>query len=253
MLELHILPTPERAAWAAADLIVTLSEERTRAQDYFTIALSGGSTPQRLYELLSSESFARRLHCERWHVFWSDERCVPPNHPESNYRLAKESFLDKVSIPSHQVHRMRGELTPKDAAEEYEVALRQEFPSSSPIFDLMLLGMGDDGHTASLFPGTDALHEKRRWVVANWVPLLRAYRITFTLPLINMARVIAFLVTQKSKAELLKQVLEPEEGQELPPAALVRPTEGVVHWFLTAEAASKLHGTSEIEANGEYS
>ncbi|MEE9262076.1 MAG: 6-phosphogluconolactonase [Dehalococcoidia bacterium] len=240
MPELHILPTPEEAAHAVAEFIADLSENQTHAQGRFTIALSGGSTPRRLYQLLASPAYADRTAWDKWHVFWGDERCIPPDHEDSNYRMAREVLLDRVPIPAVHVHRMRGEEIPEVAAQEYEEALRQVFQVSRPVFDLILLGIGKDGHTASLFAGTGALKEKGRLVVANWASKLQAHRITFTLPLINAANVIAFLVTEGSKAGVLKEVLHPSKGSSLLPAAQVRPTSNPVHWFLTRSAASQL-------------
>ena len=228
-----------------AEFIVALARERVQAHGRFHIALSGGSTPRRLYELLAlprTEGPPRMDNAAwgRWHVFWGDERCVPPDHQDSNYRMAGESLLDRVPVPTDQVHRMRGEASPQSAAEEYEGLLRQVLPGPIPAFDLILLGIGEDGHTASLFSNTDALMEKERLVVANWAPHLQAHRLTFTLPLINAARAIAFLVTDESKAQVLAKVLKPAPAEPPLPSSLVRPTSGTVHWFLTAAAASRL-------------
>ena len=202
----------------------------------FTVALSGGSTPRRLYELLATPAYAEKTSWERWHVFWGDERCVPPDHPDSNYRMAREALLDRVPIPPSQIHRIKGEAVPYDAAEAYEHELCQSFGEPTPAFDLVLLGLGEDGHTASLFPGTNGLEEERRLVMANWVPHLQAYRITFTLPLINAARNVAFLVTDGSKAEVLRKVLAPTPGDPLLTAARVQPRAGTLHWFLSKAA-----------------
>lgn len=242
MAEIHIFTTPEDTAEGAAAFVAPLAENCAQAQGRFTVALSGGSTPRRLYQLLASAPHAGRLAWDRWHIFWSDERCVPPDHQESNYRMAKETLLDHVPIPSSQVHRIRGEATPQLAAQEYEDLLRQIFQTTTPVFDLILLGIGEDGHTASLFPGTTALREEKRLVVANWVPHLQAYRITFTLLLITIASTISFLVTDGSKAAVIRQVLEPAPGDPMLPAAQVRPTSGALHWFLTKSAASQLKG-----------
>jgi len=221
MPELHISPTAKETARDAATFVALLAEKRVREDGRFAISLSGGSTPRRLYQLLASPAYAEGMAWDRWHIFWGDERCVPPEHTDSNYRLAKEALLDRAPIPPESIHRIRAELAP-------------------PVFDLILLGMGDDGHTASLFPGTDALGEQSRLVVANWVPHLDAHRITFTLPLINAASTVAFLVTERTKAGMLKQVLESVPGRPLPPAGLVGPNSGAVHWFLTRGAASQL-------------
>ena len=242
--ELHVLPTVEDLAQAAALFIVELARERIQAQERFTIALSGGSTPRRLYQILASPEYAQRIAWDRWHVFWSDERCVPPDHTDSNYLMAREALLDRVPLPSHQVHRMRGEAVPQESAEEYERELLQFFEPSEPALDLILLGMGEDGHTASLFPGTDALREERRLVVANRVPNFNTRRITFTLPMINMAKAVAFLVSGAPKAHTLRQVVEPMSGEHPLPAGLVRPGSGSAHWFLDRDAASRLEKVS---------
>ena len=242
MAELHLLPTPEETARAAAEYIATLAEERVRIRGRFTVALSGGSTPRRLYETLASSPYAERLAWGRWVVFWGDERCVPSDHEDSNYLMAKEALLDRVPVLEENVHRMRGEAPPQEAAEEYQRVLRQVFGESTPSIDLVLLGIGEDGHTASLFPGTDALQEKGRLVVANWIPALEAHRLTFTLPLLNAAGEVAFLVTDGSKAEALLRVVQPTPGAPVPPAALVRPASGNLHWFLSKAVASQLAG-----------
>ena len=242
MRDTHILPTEEDTARAAAELVSALATKAAETKGRFTVALSGGSTPRLLYSQLSSPRFASYIAWDKWHVFWSDERCVPPDHAESNYRLAKEHLLDRVPILPDQVYRLRGELDPSEAAQEYERQFRGVFGEAKPVFDLVLLGIGEDGHTASLFPGTEALHKERRLVVANWVPQFAAWRLTFTLPLINAAAVIVFLVTQESKAAVVRRVLQSPGDGVLLPAARVRSFSGTVHWFLT-DAAAKLLGT----------
>ena len=244
MPELHFGSDAAETAREAAEYVVALAEDRTRAQGRFTVAFPGGSTPRGLFGLLASPPYAGRIAWERWHVFWGDERCIPPDHPDSNYRMAKEALLDRVPLLAEHIHRIRGEMPPQAAAQEYEEGLRQAFPASTPAFELILLGLGDDGHTASLFAGTDALKEERRLVVANRVPHLHTHRITFTLPLINAARAVAFLVTDGSKAGALSRVLEPPPGDPVLPAALVRPASGAVHWFLTRGAAQRLGALS---------
>jgi len=151
--------------------------------------------------------------------------------------MARQALLDRVGIPVQQIHRMRGEMEPEEAAAAYAT----EILDTSPSFDLILLGIGEDGHTASLFSGTEALRERRKLVVANWAPHLQAHRITFTLPLINMAKNVAFLATDQSKAEVLRDVLEPAQGEHTLPAAMVRPAQGIVHWFVTRDAARLLN------------
>ena len=243
MVELHILGSTEEVAQAKAKFVAALAEECLGTRSRFTIALSGGSTPRRLYQILASPPYAEGLAWSRWHIFWSDERCVPPDHKDSNFRMAREAMLDHVPIPPAQVYRMRGEVAPEEAAKEYEDIVLDSFQTPAPSFDLVLLGVGDDGHTASLFPGSKALRENQRLVVASWAPSLRVHRITFTLPLINAAKVVAFLDTDESKAEVLRRVLEPAPQEDVLPSAMVRPTQGTVHWFLTKEAASLLRTT----------
>jgi len=240
MPEIHVLPTIEEAAQAKAQFVAALAKECSTSQGRFTIALSGGATPRRLYQVLASPPYSQEMAWDQWQVFWSDDRCVPPAHQDSNYRMAKEELLDHVDIPDINVHRMRGEDDPHEAADSYESVVREVFRSPAPSFDLVLLGIGDDGHTASLFPGTQALGERHRLVVENWVPDLQVHRITFTLPLINAAKVVAFLDTDGTKAGMLRQVLEPARGEAMPPSGLVQPSPGVVHWFLTAAAAEQL-------------
>ena len=237
MPDVHVMPTPEEAPRAAAGFVTGLAGEHGTAAGRFTIALSGGSTPRLLYQTLACDPYAAGMAWDRWCVFWSDERCLPPDHDESNYRMARETLLDRVCIPAQQIHRMRGEIEPEEAAEAYASVVLD----TSPSFDLILLGIGEDGHTASLFPGTEALQERRKLVVANWAPRLQAYRITFTLPLINMAKNVAFLATDQSKAEVLRDVLEPAQGEHTLPAAMVRPAQGIVHWFVTRDAARLLN------------
>ena len=241
MPELHVFDSVEDASQAAARFVAYLAGHYTDNQGRFTIALSGGATPRRLYELLASPPHSDGMQWDRWHVFWSDERCVPPDHDDSNYRMAKEALLDGVPIPPAQVRRMQGEAVPHVAAQEYEDVVRRATRSVSPSFDLILLGVGEDGHTASLFPGTLALAEHNRLVLHNWVPALQVHRITFTLPLINAAKVVAFLDTDESKAEVLRSVIEPLPGESVPPAAMVRPSSGTVHWFLSQGAAKMLN------------
>ncbi|MBI2906139.1 MAG: 6-phosphogluconolactonase [Chloroflexi bacterium] len=238
--QLHVLPGPDDLAQAAARFVASVADDRAATKGRFTIALSGGSTPLPLYEALSSSPFLERIAWNKWHVFWSDERCVPRDHPDSNYGAAQKALLDRVAIPPARVHRIRGEIAPRQAAGEYERELRELFQQPKPVFDLMLLGIGEDGHTASLVPGTSALREEKRLVTANWAPHLRAWRITFTLPLINAASRVVFLATQASKCGVIKRVLESDPAQPPLPAALVRPASGQVHWFLTAEAAACL-------------
>ena len=244
MPKVHVSATADESARQAAELVAALSERAVRDRDRFAVALSGGSTPRRLHRLLASEEYRERISWPHWRVFWGDERAVRPDHDESNYRMARETLLDHVALSQAHVHRITTELDPARAAYEYEQTIRQALDGGPPVFDLILLGMGDDGHTASLFPGTEALQEDRRIVAADWVPHLDAHRITFTLPLINRAAAVAFLVEGAHKSKMVRRVLRPGPGEEPLPASLVQPVSGDLHWFLDSAAAAHLDTSS---------
>lgn len=236
--DIQVFDTEDQLQQAAAEQIANLLQ-RTTSQGETRVALAGGSTPRRLYELLSE---IKNINWSRVHVYWSDERAVPPDHEECNYRMAYEVLLERVSIPDEQIHRMRGEVPPEDAARQYERVLRETFelePGQLPQFDLILLGMGADGHTASLFPGTSAVHERERLVVANDDPDLSIPRITLTFPVLNAAAKVMFLVAGQDKAPAVRQVIAGSDGDQ-PPAAHVRPTNGNLRWLLDREAAKDL-------------
>lgn len=232
-IEFIVLPDLKAISQAAAERVATLAQTR----DPFTMALSGGSTPRRLYEVLAAPPFRERVPWGRVHVFWGDERCVPPDHSDSNYRLAREALLDKIPILAENVHRIWGEMPPDQAAAAYQTELEAVLGVNGRL-DLILLGMGADGHTASLFPGTEALEERERAVVAVYVERLQAWRVTLTLPVINAARQVLFLVTGAAKAEIVQAVLEGPEGRF--PAQQIRPTAGQLTWLVDVAAASRL-------------
>ena len=241
--EIRILTTPQELFASAAEEIVKLANESVAARGRFTIALSGGSTPKSLFNLLATNAKST-LPWERMFFFFGDERHVPPTDPDSNYRMANEAMLSKVPVPTANVFRMEAENPDAAAAAAaYEQTLRKFFQvaaGETPKFDLILLGMGPDGHTASLFPGTAALQEKSRLVLANWVEKLKTHRLSFSLPLINAARCIAFLVSGTDKAPALKAVLEGNAPGEQYPAKLIAPKDGKLIWFLDRAAASGL-------------
>jgi len=241
--EIRVLTTPQELFAAAAEEIVHLTNEAVAKRSRFTIALSGGSTPKALYNLLATNARAT-LPWDRMYFFWSDERHVPPTDPDSNYRMADEAMLSKVPVPPGNIYRMPGENPDADAtAEAYESSLRKFFQVKAgefPKFDLILLGLGPDGHTASLFPGTAGLQEKSRLVIANRVEKLNTDRLSFTYPLINAAREVAFLVSGTDKAAVLCSVLEENVPGEQYPAKLIEPTDGKLVWFLDRAAASEL-------------
>jgi 6-phosphogluconolactonase len=244
--EIRVLTTPQELFASAAEEVVHLANESVANRGRFTIALSGGSTPKALYNLLATNARAT-LPWDRMYFFWSDERHVPPTDPDSNYGMANEAMLSKVPVPPGNIYRMPTEdPDAAAAAEAYETSLRKFFqvkPGEFPKFDLILLGLGPDGHTASLFPGTAALQEKARLVVANWVEKLQTHRLTFTRPLINAAREVAFLVNGTDKAAVLCSVLEENVPGEQYPAKLIQPTDGKLIWFLDRGAASALAQT----------
>ena len=229
---------------AAAEVFVRAATEAVRTADRFTVALAGGSTPRGLYGLLADPTHRDRIAWNSVHVFWGDERHVPPDHADSNFRMANEALLTRVPVDPSQVWRIKGEYPdPSQAAAEYERKLRDVFglrAGQLPRFDLVLLGMGDDGHTASLFPGTAALGERQRLVVANRVPKFNTDRITLTAPVINNAASVMFLVQGADKAPALKAVLESPFEPERLPAQLIRPDTGRLLWIVDQSAAGLL-------------
>ncbi|HEX9442727.1 MAG TPA: 6-phosphogluconolactonase [Candidatus Binatia bacterium] len=206
------------------------------------VALSGGSTPKALYALLAGPEFSPQIPWSEVHFFWGDERAVPPDHPDSNYRMAYETLLSKAPVPPENIHRIEAERPPEAAAAAYEQTIREFFRLAAtdwPRFDLILLGLGDDGHTASLFPDNPALSEERRLAVATYVEKLGAHRITLTLPVLNHAANVFFLAAGKSKAAVLADVLRPGPGERLP-AGRVDPADGRLVWFMDQAAAAFL-------------
>jgi len=223
----------------AAELLIGLARESTSEQGRFTLALSGGSTPRALYESLASDAKSSRVPWEQTHLFWADERCVPPDNEQSNYLMAHEALISHVSVPSVQVHRMRGEDEPQRAAEAYALELENCFGPGDPRFALILLGMGDDGHTASLFPNSSVLADTSHTVAATYVKKLSSNRLTMTLRTLNAASTVIFLVSGKAKAKTLQAVFDKDikDGGSLP-ARLVRPAKGELIWLVDEPAAS---------------
>lgn len=225
----------------AAGLFIEAAQTAINAHHRFSAALSGGSTPRQLYARLAQSDLVSRVNWDAVHLFWGDERCVPPDHPDSNYRMVRESL--RVPIPEENIHRIHGELASELAAEEYENKLRSFF-TETPRFDLILLGMGEDGHTASLFADSPALKESARWAVAvahETPPPPLVPRVSLTLPVINNAQDIVFLVNGAGKASRLAEILnEPEKNNGLP-AQAVRPNDGELHWLVDTTAAARLH------------
>ncbi len=241
--EIRILTTPQELFEAAAEEVTHAANEAVRQRGQFTIALSGGSTPKALFNLLATNA-RTVLPWDRMFFFWGDERHVPPTDPDSNYRMADETMLSKIPVAAANVFRIAAENPDAAAAAAaYEETLRKFFQLKAgefPVFDLILLGMGPDGHTASLFPGTDGLHEKLRLAIANWVEKLKTSRLTLTLPVLNAARCVVFLASGTDKAPVLKTVLEGDAPAEQYPAKLIRPNDGKLIWLIDRAAASQL-------------
>lgn len=233
-MKLEIFNGPAEVARAAASYFTDLRPK--------FVALSGGSTPRALYELLADrdEPFRDRIDWENTHFFFTDERHVPPDHPDSNFRMINEAMFSRVPVPAENVHRIPAEKpNAAEAAIDYERDLISSFGSGVPAFDLILLGLGEEGHTASLFPGSPALHETQHFVAAPWVEKLNSYRITLTLPVLNNGRSTVFLVTGASKAEILREVIESDKkpNPDLYPAQAISPTNGAVSWLVDKAAA----------------
>lgn len=244
MAERQIIICRDRADLSerAAEEFLRLARQAIQLAGRFTVALSGGSTPKALYTLLATPGFAQRLSWNRVHLFWGDERCVPPDHPESNYRMVRECLLAHVQIPAENVHRMAGEKTPQIAELEYEAELQEYFElkgGAMPRFDLILLGLGEDGHTASLFPGSEVLNDIDHLVATAYVERLQSQRLTLTLPVLNEGAGVVFLVAGASKAAIVKEVLGGRASARSYPAARIQPRDGKLIWMITADAAPR--------------
>ncbi|HUB03130.1 MAG TPA: 6-phosphogluconolactonase [Terriglobales bacterium] len=238
---IEVLPTPADLFLAAAEEFVRVGNTAIAARGRFTVALSGGSTPKSLYSLLATNH--ADFTWNRTFLFFGDERHVPPDHPDSNYRMVNESLLKKIAIPSENVFRVKAENPDAArAASEYEAQLIRFFalkPNEFPRFDLIFLGLGPDGHTASLFPGSEGLKEKSKMVIANWVEKFKTDRISFTYPVLDNSAEVIFLASGPDKADMVKQVLE-GDTQPPPPAQQVQLENGELLWMLDQAAASKL-------------
>ena len=232
---LEIYQDADALAHAAAQYFSRVAAESISSRGMLSVVLAGGTTPRATYELLSNTNRARDIDWSNVHLFWGDERCVPPDHSDSNYNMVRQALLEHVPVPSENVHRIMGELEPIEAAAQYQVEIESVL-GQEPSFDLILLGMGADGHTASLFPTTSALEEDSLSVVAVYVDKLQSWRVTLTLPVINRARHLLFLVTGSVKASALTRI---QAGEPLP-AALVQPTTGKMTWMVDFDAATEI-------------
>ena len=235
--QIHVAPAPDSLARDAAARVLAAAADSIAAKGTFSIALSGGSTPKALYALLASDEFKSQTDWSHWDIYWGDERCVGPDDKESNYKMANDALLTKVPVKKENIHRMKGEYDPNAAAREYGQLLQSKFADGG--LDLILLGMGPDGHTLSLFPGSAALNETHHRCVANWVEKFKTFRITMTAPFANKARQIMVLVAGADKRDRVTEVLEgPHDPQRLPIQFIdPAPNGGRLVWLMDAEAA----------------
>ena len=242
-LTYRTFPTPPEVARAAAQLFTDAVLASVKARGLARVAISGGTTPRVMFALLTSNPFVSQIPWDKLYLYWVDERSVPPDHPDSNYRMTSEALLSKVPLPSNHIFRMEGELAPEVAAARYEATIRNSFRlegAQTPTFDLVLLGMGDDGHTASLFPHTEGLENITDLVIANHVPQKDTWRISLTFPVINQGREVAFLIEGSAKAQVLHDVLLGPYQPETFPSQLIRPSSGQLTFLLDTAAAAKL-------------
>ncbi len=233
----------EALSLRAASIFVSAARKAIATKMRFAAAISGGSTPRKLYTLLGSEAYRNQVDWKHVHLFWADERCVPREDEASNFRTAFEAFLSKVALPHSNIHRIKGEEAPDKAARDYEEEIRRVFgESGTPRFDLIILGAGEEGHTASLFPGSKSLEETVRLAVPVYLGEPKKDRVTLTLPVLNNAAQILFLAAGSSKAAVLSEILGEGEKRKKFPAGLVRPVRGTTTWLIDQEAAEKLKG-----------
>lgn len=239
--KIEVLQDLEALSLRAASIFVSASTNSIAAKKRFAVAISGGSTPRRLYALLGSEAYRHQINWEHVHFFWADERCVPKEDEASNFKTAFDNLLSRVASPGRNIHRIKGEEIPDKAARDYEEEMRRFFGRSErPRFDLIILGMGEDGHTASLFPGSKSLEEAVRLTLPVYLGEPKKDRITLTLPVLNNADQVLFLVVGSSKAAILSEILGDAEKRKRFPAGLIRPARGNITWLIDQEAAAKL-------------
>lgn len=240
-MHLHVCKTSDEFNHAVADWIVDCIAETLKKQGQFTWVLSGGNTPKALYELLAATPYREKIDWRKLHIFWGDERDVPFSDSRNNAKMAYETLLNHVPIPASHIHVMQTEnISPEKSAEEYEKILHQYFGASDshlPTFDLVLLGMGDDGHVLSLFPCTSVVHEEKAWATSLWLESQKMYRITLTKTVVNKSSEIGFLTTGSNKAHALKQVLQGHYNPDLYPSQEIKPENGELHWFVDEAAA----------------
>ncbi len=251
MSKITVYPDKDSLISGAADFIAEAAVQAIEARGRFTLALSGGHTPRPVYARLATAPYRDRIDWSKVQVFFGDERCVPPDDPQSNYLMVKTALFDQVPLPEANIHRLRGEDDPEQAAAAYARELQRTFGGDAAAggpppegCDLILLGMGDNGHTASLFPGLAVVTETKRWVMAQYVEVVGMWRLTLTPVVINAARRVVFLVAGAPKAEMLHKVLEGPYQPVVLPSQIIKPTQGELHWLLDEPAAARLRRTS---------
>lgn len=240
-MKLHIYKSKEEMSEALASWMCDIIEKTLKEQEYFTLVLSGGSTPQLLYKTLVTDQYKDKINWSRIHVFWGDERAVPYADERNNARMAHELLLNKVDIPANHVHIMRTDIEPNFSTDAYRKMLHDFFDNTHTTFDLVLLGMGDDGHTLSLFPGSPIIEEHKHWVNSVYYQEQEMYRITLMPKIVNRAAKIAFMVDGDNKAKMLQQVLQGEYKPSEFPSQIIKPEKGELHWFVDEAAAQDLH------------
>ncbi len=249
-MQLNISKNIEELNWRVAEWMIDYIHEVLQRQDRFTLVLSGGSTPKKLYMLLASEEFKNKIAWQKLHIFWGDERYVPFTDNRNNAKMAFDTLLNLVPVPKSQIHIMRTDIDAEASADEYEKILKSYFPEAASkesthdskltTFDLVLLGLGDNAHTLSLFPGEEVIHEKNDWVKAVFVKEVSMQRITLTAPVVNLANRIAFLVSGQDKADAVSHVLLNDYTPDLYPAQVIKPVSGELYWFMDEAAAMRI-------------
>lgn len=240
----HIYKDPAAVSEALALWITEEIEHRLKHHDRFTWVVTGGNSPKQLYELLGKAPYRDRIDWSKLHIFWGDERAVPFADERNNARMTYEHLLNHVPVLPSQVHVMRTDINPDASAKAYEAILQEYFPPAGASFDLVLNGMGDDGHTLSLFPHTPVIHETKAWVTSFWLEAQQMHRITLTAPVVNRARRVVFLTFGAGKAKAFYEVLKGERNVDQYPSQVIHPPEGELHWFVD-EAAARLYTSTE--------
>src|ERR1700744_818957 len=239
-MELHVFKEPDELSHAVAKWMADVIASTLKKSNRFTIALSGGSTPRLLHKILAADPYKAQIDWSKLHIFWGDERDVPFEDDRNNAKMAYDTLLNFVPVPPSQVHVMRTDIPAAESAQEYEKILHTYFDGAATSFDLVLLGMGDDGHTLSLFPGTAAVHEEKAWAIAYYLKAQDMSRITLTKTIVNKAARVAFLIAGSGKTHALKEVLKGPYNPDLFPSQEIKPSAGELHWFVDEAAAAEL-------------